>query len=196
MHPTHRSSRSNPDPTPIDGYILARLEFHAGRLRRRLRLDHHEVEEAFSLLAVELLKARPRFNPSRASWHTFACGVLHRAEREVIRQLVGERNRQTARREAGWLHLAFDASLKPRARDRVAEIRLRLDVDAAIDGLPAPLRDFARALMHLTPDETAKRRGLHRSTVYRMIERLRDDPALREVFRDFSMRQNRDEPQT
>lgn len=181
--------------TPFDPYIISRLRFHTGRLRRRLRLNHDEDAEAYALLAAELVKASLRHNPARASWHTFACGSLHRAEREVIRKLVGERNRQQASRDEGWLHVAFDASLKPRARGRVAGIRLRLDIDAAIEGLPEPLRDFARALMHLTPDETAKRRGLHRSTVYRAIERLRDDPALRAVFRDFSMRQNFEEPQ-
>ncbi len=181
--------------TPFDPYIISRLKFHTGRLRRRLRLNRDEEAEAYALLASELVKASLRYNPARASWHTFASGSLHRAEREVTRRLVGERNRQKAARDEGWLHIAFDASLKPRARDRAAEIRLRLDVDTAIDRLPEPLRGFARALMHLTPDETARRRGLHRSTVYRAIERLRDDPALRAVFRDSFMRQNRDEPQ-
>jgi len=109
--------------------------------------------------------------------------------------LTRARDQERSRRDEGWLHVAFDASLKPRSRDRAAEIRLRLDIDAAIDGLPAPLRNFARALMHLTPDETAKRRRLHRSTVYRVIEQLRDDPALLAVFRDFSMRHNFDDPQ-
>lgn len=182
--------------TPFDPYIISRLNFHTERLRRHLRLNREESADAFSLLAAELVKASLRYNPARASWHTFASGSLHRAEREVVRQIVGERNRQKARRDEGWLHVAFDASLRPRARDRVAQIRLRLDIDAAIDGLPEPLRGFARALMDLTPEETARWRGLHRSTVYRAIERLRDDPALRAIFSDFSLRQNRDESQT
>ena len=192
-----RLQRTTFDPTitPFDDYILIRLKFHTGRLKRRLRLNHHEAADAYALLASELVKASLKYRTDGASWHTFASAALHRAEREVIRQLVGERNHQKARREEGWLHVAFDASLKPRARDRVAAIRLRLDIDAAIDGLPEPLRDLARALMLLTPDETAKRRGLHRSTVYRTIERLRDDPALRAVFRDISMRHNFDDPQ-
>lgn len=185
-----------PTITPFDDYIISRVEFHAGRLKRRLRLDHEEAAEAYALLAAELVKASLKYRTDGAAWHTFASAALHRAEREVTRQLTRARDRERSRRDEGWLHVAFDASLKPRASDRVAEFRLRLDIDAAIDGLPAPLRDFARALMHLTPDETAKRRGLHRSTVYRVIEQLRDDPALRAVFRDFSMRQNRDEPQT
>ena len=191
QRPTFDSSIS-----PFDDYILSRLDFHTGRLKRRLRLNREEAAEAYALLASELVKASLRYRTDGASWHTFASGSLHRAEREVIRNLVGERNRQKESRDEGWLHVAFDASLGPRGRDRAAEIRLRLDIDTAIDRLPEPLRDFARALMHLTPDETAKRRGLHRSTVYRAIERLRDDPALRAIFSDFSLRQNRDESQT
>ncbi len=186
----------DPTITPFDPYIISRIEFHAGRLKRRLRLNHGEAAEAYALLAAELVKASLKYRTDGAAWHTFASGVLQRAEREVTRQLVGERDRRRARQDEGWLHVAFDATVKPKTRDRSAAIRLRLDIDAAIDGLPEPLRGFARALMYLTPDETARRRGLHRSTVYRAIERLRDDPALRAVFRDFSMRQNRDEPQT
>lgn len=196
QHKPRQRPTFDPTITPFDPYIVSRLKFHTGRLKRRLRLNPDETAEAYALLGAELVKASLKYRTEGASWHTFASGSLHRAEREVTRHLVGERDRQRSRRDEGWLHVAFDASLKPRARDRVAEVRLRLDVDAAIDGLPAPLRDFARALMHLTPDETAKRRGLHRSTVYRVIDQLRDDPALRAVFRDFSMRQNRDEPQT
>lgn len=188
--PTSKTAKSNrlqrtkfdPTTTPLDDYILSRLDFHAGRLKRRLRLNHGEAAEAFALLASELIKASLKYRTAGASWHTFASGSLHRAEREVTRQLVGERDRERSRQDEAWLHVAFDATVKPKTRHRAAEIRLRLDIDAAIEGLPEPLRDFARALMHLTPDETAKRRGLHRSTVYRAIERLRDDPALRAVF--------------
>lgn len=182
--------------TPFDPYIISRLRFHTGRLRRRLRLNHDEDAEAYALLAAELVKASLKYRTDGAAWHTFASAALHRAEREVTRQLTRARDRERLRRDEGWLHVAFDASLKPRARDRVGGIRLRLDIDAAIEELPEPLRGFARALMHLTPDETAKRRGLHRSTIYRVIEQLRADPALRVVFRDFSLRQNFDEPQT
>lgn len=182
--------------TPFDPYVISRLKFHTGRLRRRLRLNRDEEGEAYALLASELVKASLKYRTDGASWHTFASGSLHRAEREVTRQLVGERDRERSRQDEAWLHVAFDATVKPKTRHRAAEIRLRLDIDAAIEGLPEPLRDFARALMLLTPDETAKRRGLHRATVYRAIERLRDDPALRAIVSDFSLRQNRDEPQT
>ncbi len=197
-HRGRPSERSTFDPTltPFDPYIISRLQFHTGRLRRRLRLNHEDAAEAYALLAAELVKASLKYRTDGAAWHTFASAALHRAEREVTRQLTRAWDRERLRRDEGWLHVAFDATVKPKTRHRAAEFRLRLDVDAAIDRLPEPLRDFARALMHLTPDETAKRRGLHRSTVYRVIEQLRDDPALRAVFRDFSMRQNRDEPQT
>lgn len=197
-HRGRLTQRSTFDPTltPFDDYILSRLDFHAGRLKRRLRLNYEEAAEAYALLAAELVKASLKYRTDGAAWHTFASAALHRAEREVTRQLARAWDRERSRRDEGWLHLAFDATVKPKTRDRSAAIRLRLDMDTAIDGLPEPLRGFARALMHLTPDETARRRGLHRSTVYRAIERLRDDPALRAVFRDFSMRQNRDEPQT
>lgn len=186
----------DPTITPFDPYIISRLKFHTGRLRRRLRLNHEEAAEAYALLAAELVKASLKYRTDGAAWRTFASGSLHRAEREVIRRLVAERNRGRVTQDEGSVHIALDARINPRSRAHTAQIRLRLDVDAAIDRLPEPLRGFARALMHLTPDETAKRRGLHRSTVYRVIEQLRDNPGLRAVFRDFSMRQNRDEPQT
>ncbi|MCE7901053.1 MAG: hypothetical protein DYH07_13320, partial [Armatimonadetes bacterium ATM1] len=80
QRPTFDSSIS-----PFDDYILSRLDFHTGRLKRRLRLNREEAAEAYALLASELVKASLRYRTDGASWHTFASGSLHRAEREVIR---------------------------------------------------------------------------------------------------------------
>lgn len=185
---------SDPPPAPDlealfqDEYIRDRLAFHRNRLRRRLRLSHHEAEDAGGWLVVELVRAAHKFNPRRSSWRTYVSRVLHTAEPDVARRLVNDRKR-SHRGE----RLEGDQVADKRCADAVDLLNLRIDVNVVIDGSPRHVREILRALKFLAPSEAARQSRIHRSTLYRAIEQARMNPALRAVFREVFPRHREDE---
>jgi len=171
------ANAANTSTNLIDEYALNRIEYRAIRLRCAFRLNEHDTEDLRSRLAVQLLRASARFDPTRASQHTFVNRVLDRAYRHLAREL------RTRREHAVWAPLEpleceddgeSAQSQTGDAPDPAEVVERRSDVETALASLPRPLRVIGEELKHSTPREVAERLGLHRSTVYRAMGRIRE----------------------
>ncbi|QYU68201.1 hypothetical protein J4558_25775 [Leptolyngbya sp. 15MV] len=122
---------------------------------------------------MHITRAMARFDPALASRATYCKGVISKWYNEKCIQL---------RREAAWRKRLepmppFDTDVAGFAEpgDGVAdEVAMRLDIHDAIDRLPANLLPIARDLLcGKSVADIAASLGMHRGSVYRLIEQIR-----------------------
>lgn len=164
-----RRSIVPPPQQLIDGYSHDRIRFRASRLGQAFRLNEDEIEDIEQDFAIEVVRAARRFDPSRSSWRTFLSRVLDRRYAHIARQLRSNRRRQNRDFEPST---SFGMSMC--RGEHEWQVDLQADVTQILTMLNPRLQKVAATLMLCTPNETAAHLGLHRSTIYRDIAKLRE----------------------
>jgi RNA polymerase sigma factor (sigma-70 family) len=167
------------DPSPgicIDEYAQNRIHFRVGRLARAFRLSEDEADDLRQEMVAALLKASPRFNPDRSTRNTFISRTLDRHYRYVARHLR-DRRRHAAMRPTPISALRrFCPAINDPSRGEMSEnerVDLHHDMGCALASMPPKLQAIAAALKVYSPREAAGRLGMHPSTVYRAIRKIR-----------------------
>ena len=169
----------------LDPRAVATIRYHAGRLARSRSLPGMDLEDVEQDLALDLLHRRRRFDPTRASFATFADRVVGnrvatltapalrlRTERAMasLDEPVDGEDQETNR---GDLIAEQDGLHARRSLDRHDELDLRHDVARFLRGLSPALRRCAGIILADNVAAAAKAAGLHRGTVYDGARRLR-----------------------
>lgn len=164
-------------PIHLDHFEMQRVRYSARQLVRTRLFGSDDIDDLASELLVEVYRALPRFDPTRASRHTFICRVLSHRRGSLIRD---------ARRR-----LRESTSLEPTVADQTdRDLRLRLSghtpidprtyaeraqaVGRAIQRLPARLRPIAEALKHHTQAEAARLLGVSETAINRARHQIRE----------------------
>lgn len=160
----------------LDEYAFKRIRFRADRLTEAFRLTPEDTEDLAQDMALELVKASSRFDPTRSRRHTFVTRTLNRFYKYTARQLESRarsrencaKPRPVARHRAPVLNDPGKGELSQKGR-----VDLSLDLTQVIDRLPARQREICLLLANHTPSEIANQLGMHRATVHREIAQMR-----------------------
>jgi len=165
----------------IDCRILSNIRFNARRLARDHTIPGMEIEDYEQDLVLDLLHRRKAFDPTRASFATFADRVVgHR-----ISTLASPTLRLRTERKAISLHTTTtvdgddtERPLLDHLSDGEALIdertAIKIDVSRFVERLSPPLRQCCEILLADSVSEGARAAGVHRSTVYERTARLRE----------------------
>jgi len=171
--------------TGIDPYAaqVVRLTTHVLIKRGRVpEADRQDVEQE---LMLDLLQRLPKFDASRASLRTFTARVVaHRATRIVAAVWAA---REGARGAVSLHDEVRDVDGECVERWETLDVRddrrrssaphaaqdLRLDVDAALRGLPRETRELCAALLRDTVTEIARATGVARGSIWHRLQPVR-----------------------
>jgi RNA polymerase sigma-70 factor (ECF subfamily) len=160
----------------IDDYALARIDYRVGRLVEAFHLDEHTAEDLRQDMIVELLEASSRYDPARSRRNTFITRVLDRHYLHLARGLANRQKHEALHPTPISVLEHFQPAgndVRRGERSACERSELAMDLSELIDGLPAQLRRICEELQVFTPAEVAKRLRLHRSTVYRAMDDIR-----------------------
>lgn len=160
--------------TPLDAWIMARIDYRALRLAARLGLDEQRTQDVRQELVLALLASLSRFDPAKSTWRTFACQVLDRRAKQLLRDEMARRSREAGRPVGLALRRDGSAPHTGNARhEDVEAVDLRLDVEQVLSEMPERLRAVCALLASHTPTEAARLAGIPRTSLYRLIEQAR-----------------------
>ncbi|MGE3718077.1 MAG: hypothetical protein AB7G07_06745 [Bauldia sp.] len=163
----------------LDCRVMASIRFHARQLQRRMAVPGMERPDYEQDLLLDLLRRLPSYDPTKASIRTFADRLIgHR-----IASLTAPTTRLAGERQ--WVPLEGQvdgdeddfvdlAEVLPEDAPSLDEtVGLRLDVQRLVGGLPPTLlRPYQIALADSVA-AGAHEQGIHRSTAYDELKRLR-----------------------
>ena len=179
------------DSATFDPYVARMIHETARKLNRHNGWTADDLPDIEQELRSHLWQRSPRFNPARSSWPTFANRVLANKARTMLR------DSRTAKRSPSRLSRSLNEEVDD-GEGGTAELQDVLDAETylALTGRSGPsdferadLRtDMERLLAELSPreivichliaamskNEAAAVLGIHRSTLHREVQRLRD----------------------
>ncbi len=177
--------------TRLTPYLTALIECKARQLVGKAGLTQDDIKDIEQELTRDLHERLPKFEPAKASLHTFADRVVGRRICNLLRDRQAEK--RDWRREAFSLNAEIETDEGATARhefisqdevdlrtgryDRTAAERAQrtMDVAAVLDGLTPELREVADMLMTQSVAEVARELGIPRGTFRdRYLERLRE----------------------
>jgi len=160
----------------LDHFVLDRIGYRARRLAVQFNLDDGRQDDLRQDMVAEVLRAATRFDPTRTTWHTFACRVLDR----LVKHIARAESLRRVREADGLPHDPCSAEGVPAVlaamvdpRDDLADLELRLDVDHVLASMPPRLRQACELLREYSPPEVARMMGIHRNSIYRLVARAR-----------------------
>ena len=174
--PNTTSSQPHPSVRNLDRYTLERIEYRVARLTRVFHLSVDDADDLRQSMALELLRALRRFDPTRATRQTFINRVLDLYYRHTARSIRTQRRHEAMSPAPlsslnGWTPLSNDTRAGERSEaDRACEA---IDLERALATLPRKLRLICEELKHHSPREVAQRLRIHRGSVYRAIGQIR-----------------------
>ena len=171
---------------------IRRIRYLAKKLTRQNAVPGMEREDYEQDLVLDLLKRIGRHDPTRASLETFA--------ERIIDNRVATLTRPCARLQAERRQVSLDAVLAPEddqqsahhvgdlaespmggveedAADVESRLGLRFDLERFVGNLPPALRMCVDVLRADSISGGAQSAGLHRSTIYERLSRLRAEAA-------------------
>lgn len=171
---------------------IRRIRYLANKLTRQNAVPGMEREDYEQDLVLDLLKRIGRHDPTRASLETFA--------ERIIDHRVATITRPCARLLAERRQVSLDAILAPEddqqsahpvsdlaespmgsvgddAADVESRLGLRFDLERFVGSLPPALRMCVDVLRADSISGGAQSAGLHRSTIYERLSRLRAEAA-------------------
>jgi DNA-directed RNA polymerase specialized sigma24 family protein len=158
----------------IDDYALRRIEFRVSRLARLFRLNKDHADDLRQDMVMELLKALPKFDLTRCGRRTFICRALNRTYKHMARMLMS-RLRHSAKNP--MLLGNIDLACNDPAKGEFSEQDLAdmcMDIQGILPSMSPRLCRVAEAIMlHGCPAEAARSLGVHRSSVLRAVQELR-----------------------
>lgn len=158
--------------------VLRQIDYRVARLGRKYGLDLHDRRDVRQEFCLALFRAGTAYDVSRGSPERFVRMVLNRCYKSFVRKTA----RATQNRVRSVGAVAMDTSdpeyesqlVDPRSGHSRKRFELAEDVRVVISRLPADLAELCRDLMSLTPPQVARKRGVHHSTIYRALFRLRE----------------------
>jgi hypothetical protein len=167
----------------IDRRILNNIRFNARRLALQQAVPGMTAEDLEQDLLLDLLRRGASFDPSRASFATFADRVVgHRVSTLTAPTLRLREERRLVSLDAPVGDDADEALLDLVADDvpSIADIvAIRVDVRDFVAGLSRPLLRCCQILLADNISEGAELAGIHRSTVYERAAQLKEEAVAR-----------------
>jgi DNA-directed RNA polymerase specialized sigma24 family protein len=160
-----------------DGVDLRAIQFvryHARRLAQRRSVPGMEVEDYEQDLVVDLLIRSHRFDPSRASYPTFADRIIRHRVAELTS--AGKRKHlfECSLPDQAHPTLDEDPALGQRGElPAVEQVDMAVDLRRFVESLTPSLRRSCAWLLAENHRAQANALGLHRSTVYEAASKLR-----------------------
>ena len=177
--------------SPLPDYIRTLIRITAQKMKGKCRFTESDMNDIEQTISLEVVRRRSKFDPSRAQENTFLARLVKHAVADIIEKrkasnrdyrreegsldewVLDETGEWTLRgntitEENGRRHLGVSGRSPEELRD------LSIDVRAALNALPKSLQPICRHIMlgH-SARETAKACGVHHSTVYEAIRRIR-----------------------
>ena len=161
----------------LDARTRAHVQTTARRLARSGSLPGMDADDIGQDLFLDLWRRRHAFDPARASFPTFADRVI--ANR--VATLTSPTMRQRAERALVWLDEPISgddadtlaATVADPAAPTEHDLAMLLDVRRFVARLSPALRQCCEILLAPKLCDAAAEVGLHRSSVYENIQRLR-----------------------
>lgn len=165
-------------PDFLDDTVLRRIDYRVARLGRKYGLSRQDREDARQEFCLAVFRAQASFDPQRCTRERFIGMVLNRCYKHFVRKLaraVQSRSLSVATVPLDTCEADADHRLvDPTSGQDLQRLETALDVESVIARLPEDLAQLARELMALSPPQIARKRGVHHSTVYRAMGRLRE----------------------
>lgn len=166
-------------PVLLDAYEMDRVRFCAKQLSRMRSFSRDDADDIAGELLVDVYRALPRFDPGRASRHTFVCRVIGMRRKSLIRD-ARRRFRDTVPLD-GPNPVEVDHDVRHRMTgytpaDEVAAAERAEAVGKAVERLPLRLREIAVLLMHHSQADAARILGVSETSI---------DRARKQIFRHF-----------
>jgi hypothetical protein len=162
----------------IDRRVMDNIRFNARRLARSGTIPGMEVQDYEQDLVADLLHRRRAFDPTLASFVTFADRIIgHRSNtlRRPSFHLWQERSVVSLDAPAGSGDEQTIADLLPDEAPQIDKsTAIRIDVGRFVEGLPPLLLDCCEILLADSISAGARAAGIHRSTAYERARRLRE----------------------
>ncbi len=162
-------------PERLSNLTERRIRYRADRIARIFRLSLHDRDDLRQELYLVVWEALSKYDPSRGSLDAFARGVMNNWYRQKAREI-----RRSRKRDPGFVSLPerdaeATAFIDPAAR-HVEATDLCLDLLPRLAALPRDLADIALARgTGMSAREIADERGVHRGTIHRAIQVIRDE---------------------
>ncbi len=158
--------------------ILRRIDYRVIRLGRKYGLSREGREDVRQEFCLVMVRAGSKFDPQQCAPDRYVGMVLNRCYKHFVRKLA----RATENRAQSVGAVAMDMCdsdgehgfIDPKSEDDRRRLELSADVRTVISRLPEELGELCRDLMWLSPPQVARKRGVHHSTIYRAIAKLRE----------------------
>lgn len=160
-----------------DLFAVERIRFHARRLSRIGALRHLACGDLEQELALDLIRALPKFDPSRASMKTYICRVIERRCASLVRDARRYRRETVSLDNTSGDEIASDFRHRMRGYAPVDEVERRERaevVQGAVSALPERLRDIAVLLMAHSQADTARVLGVSETSIDRARKQIRE----------------------
>lgn len=168
-------ARSNDSTNhPLNDLTERRIRYRADRIARIFRLSLDDRDDLRQELYLVVWEALSKYDPDRGSFDAFTRGVMDNWYRQTARGI-----RRSRERSPGFVPLPegdaeASAFIDPAARHVVAT-DIRLDLVLRLGRLPRHLAEIARQRADMSAREIAEGRGVHRGTIHRAIQVIRDE---------------------
>jgi RNA polymerase sigma factor (sigma-70 family) len=172
------TNNNGDESNKIDQYAFERIQYQANRLSRKLGFTPSDVPDIEQELAMDLLKALPKFDPSKASLPTFISRVVNRRCLGLLRDA-----RHPKRRGGTSLDAAMGDEVAQDQRhrmtghlptDEVEKAEVAEVLQQAVGKLPDRLHKIAVLLMSHTQAEAARALGVSETTIHRARKQIRE----------------------
>ncbi|NIA07161.1 MAG: hypothetical protein GWP14_05935 [Actinobacteria bacterium] len=169
--------------------VTRRINYRVGRLGRKYclcREDRQNIRQEFYLA---LVRAGQKYDPLRCSPERFLRMVLNRNYKHFVRKLARADQNRARSTDALYFDdikpgLEYEI-VDPKGQDSLRYVEIHEDVWTVVNTLQPNLRDISLELMSDSPFEVARQRGVHHSTIYRAIAKLRKRFADAGIKRNF-----------
>ena len=174
----------------IDEYAAKLIRYKARQLARRSDFSESDQEDLEQEMVLDLLRRLPRYDQRRAQRNTFIARIVE----HKIATLIDYRRaaKRDCRREGLSLNREFDDGegnttdslqtvdqeaylrrLGIAFRPQRDQVDLRLDLESALQRLPADLRSLCELLRSKSVREISQTVGIPRPSIYDAIKRVK-----------------------
>ena len=169
---------SQTDTTPIDDYVLERIDYRARRLAIQFGLSDEERDDYAQDMVVEVLTAIKKHDPSQSTHKTFINRVLDMFLKNAIRTEIHQRRRECNNPipldnvSEGFTPVVND----PRHGElsEVDQLDMKMDFEEILSRMPQQLQCICNLLKDYSVAETAKKLGINRTAIYRHLAEVRE----------------------
>ena len=173
-----------------DPSVARSIHFAAKRLTYQDGWTSADLPDLEQELHIHLWKSSGRFNPDRGSWRTFASRVVGNKARTMLRdskavkrsisRLSQSLNEEVDDEEGDAVELQdvldleqYLAMTRGPTRTEPELVALKCDIDRVLATLSPEERVVCQLTASMAKDEVAQALGLHRATLHRIVQRLR-----------------------